>query len=476
MDLIRRQYSTITGVSGPLVFVEGIKRASFSEMCRITLPNGETRLGQILKLFEEHAVVQVLEGTSGIGIEKCVVSPLGEVARLGVSEDLLGRVFTGMGEPSDGLPPIIPEARLDINGYPMNPVSRDGPDEFIETGISAIDGLNTLVRGQKLPIFSSAGLPANDLVMQIVSLSRVPGAPGASGAPGTDGKAPGGNAGAKNDDFYIVLGAMGVTSREAYNFTEGLRQGGARERTVAFINLASEPAIERLFTPRLALTTAEYLAFEKGRHVLVILTDMTAYCDSLREIAGAREEIPGRRGYPGYMYTDLATLYERAGRIKGKSGSVTVVPVITMPDDDITHPIPDLTGYITEGQIVLERSFHRRHLFPPINVLPSLSRLMNRGIGEGKTLPGHRELADQLYASYARGCDVRRLVAIVGEEGLTTLDKSYLKFADSFENDFISQGEKRRTIAETLTLARELLTLLPAEELTRLGGPGKGKK
>lgn len=469
MDLIRREYSTITGVSGPLVFVEGIKRASFSEMCRITLPNGETRLGQILKLFEEHAVVQVLEGTSGIGIEKCVVSPLGEVARLGVSEDLLGRVFTGMGEPGDGLPPIVPEARLDINGYPMNPVSRDGPTEFIETGISAIDGLNTLVRGQKLPIFSSAGLPANELVMQIVSHSRVPGA-----NPETNDS--GDNAGANNGDFYIVLGAMGVTSREAFNFTEGLRQGGARERTVAFINLASEPAIERLFTPRLALTTAEYLAFEKGRHVLVILTDMTAYCDSLREIAGAREEIPGRRGYPGYMYTDLATLYERAGRIKGKSGSVTVVPVITMPDDDITHPIPDLTGYITEGQIVLERSFHRRHLFPPINVLPSLSRLMNRGIGEGKTLAGHRELADQLYASYARGCDVRRLVAIVGEEGLTTLDKSYLKFADSFENDFISQGDGRRTIAETLGLARELLTLLPEEELTRLGGPGKGKK
>ena len=447
MKLIKREYTTIKAVSGPLIFVEGLSHGSLSEICKVRLHNGEVRFGQILKLFKDHAVIQVLEGTSGIDIGGTVVTPMGEVAKVGLSSDVLGRVFNGMGEPIDGFSKIIPEERFDINGAPINPVSRDRPLDFIETGISDIDGLNTLVRGQKLPIFSCAGLPVNDLVMQIVNQARVKG----------------------DSEFYIVLGAMGITSREAHFFTEGLMQSGARERTVAYINTASDPAIERLLTPRIALTTAEYLAFKKGFHVLVILTDMTAYCESLREIGSAREEMPGRRGYPGYMYTDLATIYERAGRIKGRPGSVTVMPVITMPDDDITHPIPDLTGYITEGQIVLDRALHRKHLSPPINVLPSLSRLMNQGIGEGKTIDGHRQLSDQLYASYAKGCDIKRLVAIVGEEGLTALDKSYLKVAESFEERFIGQGGKGRTIEETLTLGRELLELLPEEELTRLG-------
>ncbi|MEE9613588.1 MAG: V-type ATP synthase subunit B [Thermodesulfobacteriota bacterium] len=450
MDLIRREYRTISDVSGPLIFVRGISRAGFAEMCEVKLPDGETRRGQILKIEGDLAVVQVLEGTSGIDADRSSVVPTGESAMVSLSTDIFGRVFNGLGEPIDGLPPIVPETRLDINGLPMNPTSREKPSEFIQTGISAIDGLNTLVRGQKLPIFSGAGLPANELALQITRQAKVAGEEGA-------------------EEFCVVFGAMGITSREAFFFREGLEEAGAMERTVSYINLASDPTVERLFTPRIALRAAEYLAFDKGYHVMVVLTDMTAYCEALREIGSAREEIPGRRGYPGYMYTDLAMLYERAGRLKGGGkGSVTIMPILTMPEDDITHPIPDLTGYITEGQIVLSRAMHRRGIYPPIDALPCLSRLMNLGIGEGKTREGHRGLADQLYASYARGCDTRRLVAIVGEEGLTELDRLYLKFADSFEGKFIGQGEEERGIEETLTLGREILSVLPATELTRL--------
>lgn len=446
MDLISRQYRTITGVSGPLVFVKGIKRGSFGEMCTVLMDGGETRTGQILKLEGDVAVVQVLEGSSGIDTDKTGIIPTGEVAKAGVSMDMLGRVFNGSGSPIDGLPDIIPEKYLDINGLPMNPVAREKPQSFIETGISVIDGLNTLVRGQKLPIFSSAGLPANELVLQILRQAR----------------------GAEREDFAVIFGAMGITSREAFFFREGIEETGAMARTVSFINLASDPTVERFFTPRIALTTAEYLAFEKGFQVMVVLTDMTAYCEALRELGSAREEIPGRRSYPGYMYTDLATIYERAGCIKGASGSITVMPILTMPEDDITHPIPDLTGYITEGQIVLSRDMHMKGIYPPIDALPCLSRLMNLGIGQGRTRDGHRQLADQLYASYAKGVQVRRLVSIVGEEGLTELDKLYLKFADEFEKRFIGQGEERRTIDETLDQGLELLKILPERELKRM--------
>ena len=446
MDLIAREYRTITAVAGPLIFVRGITRASFGEMCVVKMADGERRYGQILRLSGELSVIQVLEGTSDIDSQTSTVVPTGEVAKVGVSMDVLGRVFNGLGRPIDGLPEIIPEKYLDINGLPMNPVARDKPEDFIQTGISAIDGLNTLVRGQKLPIFSGAGLPANELAIQIVSQSTV-----ATGQP-----------------FCVVLGAIGITSREAFVFREALEESGTMERTVAFINLANEPTTERLFTPRIALTTAEYLAFEKGYHVMVVLTDMAAYCEALREIGSARDEIPGRRSYPGYMYTDLATLYERAGRLRDSGGSITILSILTMPEDDITHPIPDLTGYITEGQIVLSRTLHTKGIYPPIDVLPSLSRLMKLGIGEGKTRQGHRELADQLYASYARGCDLRRIMAVVGEEGLSELDRTYLAFADEFERRFIGQGDVNRTIEETLRIGYELLKMLPERELIRL--------
>jgi V/A-type H+-transporting ATPase subunit B len=446
MDLISREYRTITGVTGPLVFVEGIKRGSFGEMCIVKMDTKETRTGQILKLEGDKAVVQVLEGSSGIDRDKTSIIPTGEVAKVGVSMDMMGRIFNGSGSPIDALPEIIPEKYLDINGLPMNPVARQKPNHFIETGISVIDGLNTLVRGQKLPIFSSAGLPANELVLQVLRQAR----------------------GAEEEDFCVIFGAMGITSREAFFFREGIEETGAMSRTISFINLASDPTVERFFTPRIALTTAEYFAFEKGFQVMVVLTDMTAYCEALRELGSAREEIPGRRSYPGYMYTDLATLYERAGCIKGSQGSITIMPILTMPEDDITHPIPDLTGYITEGQIVLSRDMHMKGIYPPIDALPCLSRLMNIGIGKGRTREGHRELADQFYASYARGVHVRRLVAIVGEEGLTELDRTYLAFADEFEKRFIGQGEQRRTIDETLDLGLELLKMLPERELKRL--------
>ncbi|MCC6501579.1 MAG: V-type ATP synthase subunit B [Deltaproteobacteria bacterium] len=445
MDLIKREYRTISSISGPLVFVEKVTGASLGEMCSVVLGSGEKRTGQILQLMGTTAIVQVLQGTSGIDPEAARVFPTGEAARIGVSKDLFGRVMNGFGVPIDGLPPIIPDEYLDINGLPMNPASREKPDFFVQTGISAIDGLNTLVRGQKLPIFSGAGLPAKELALQIVRQAKV----------------------AETGDFAVILGAMGITSREGFFFRKSLQESGALERTIAFINEVSDPTIERLFTPRIALTVAEYLAFERGYHVMVILTDMTSYCESLREIGSAREEIPGRRSYPGYMYTDLATLYERAGRLKGKKGSVTLMPILTMPDDDITHPIPDLTGYITEGQIVLSRALHRKGIYPPIEVLPCLSRLMTLGIGKGKTREGHRAISDQLYSAYARGIDVRRLVTIVGEEGLSDLDRRYLEFADEFERKFVGQLDEDRSIDATLDLGLELLKSVPEGESVR---------
>ena len=445
IDLIKRQYRTISSVSGPLIFVEKLSGGSLGEMCVVELADGEKRTGQILQLMGTTAIVQVLQGTSGIDSDASSVLPTGETARIGVSKELFGRVLNGFGAPIDGLPPIIPDEYLDINGLPMNPASREKPDFFVQTGISAIDGLNTLVRGQKLPIFSGAGLPAKELALQIVRQAKV----------------------SEAADFAVILGAMGITSREDFFFRKSLQEAGALERTIAFINQVSDPTIERLFTPRIALTVAEYLAFEHDFHVLVVLTDMTSYCESLREIGSAREEIPGRRSYPGYMYTDLATLFERAGRLKGKKGSVTLMPILTMPDDDITHPIPDLTGYITEGQIVLSRALHRKGVYPPVDVLPCLSRLMGLGIGEGKTREGHRNISDQLYSAYARGIDVRRLVTIVGEEGLSDLDRRYLAFADEFERKFIGQGEADRSIDETLDLGLELLKSVPEGEAVR---------
>lgn len=445
IDLIRRRYRTISSISGPLIFVERLSGGSLGEMCVVELADGERRTGQILSLAGQTAVVQVLQGTAGIDSEGSSVLPTGETARTGVSMELFGRVMNGFGEPIDGLPPIVPDEYLDINGEPMNPAARAKPDFFVQTGISAIDGLNTLVRGQKLPIFSGAGLPAKELALQIVRQARV----------------------AEAADFAVILGAMGITSRESFFFRRSLQEAGALERTIAFVNQVGDPTIERLFTPRIALTVAEYLAFEKGFHVMVVLTDMTSYCESLREIGSARDEIPGRRSYPGYMYTDLATLYERAGRLKGKKGSVTLMPILTMPDDDITHPIPDLTGYITEGQIVLSRALHRKGVYPPIDVLPCLSRLMNLGIGEGRTRKEHRTISDQLYSAYARGIDVRRLVTIVGEEGLSELDRKYLAFSDEFERRFVGQQYEDRSIDETLDLGIELLKAVPEAQAVR---------
>ncbi|PKQ15830.1 MAG: V-type ATP synthase subunit B [Actinobacteria bacterium HGW-Actinobacteria-7] len=445
-QLLTTEYRTIDSVAGPLLFVSGVEGASYNEMVAVTLADGTKRTGQILEISQGAAVVQVFEGTSGIDVDRTSVRFLGEVARIGVSEEMLGRVLDGAGRPIDGRPPVREEVRLDINGSPINPFSREKPADFIETGISAIDLLNTLVRGQKLPVFSGSGLPANELTAQIVRQSRV-----------TTG-----------EQFAVVFGAMGITHREASYFMSQFESTGALERVVFFLNLADDPTVERLLTPRCALTVAEYLAYEKDMQVLVVLSDMTNYCEALREVSTAREEVPGRRGYPGYMYTDLSSLYERAGRIKGRVGSVTQIPILTMPDDDITHPIPDLTGYITEGQIVLSRHLHRRGVFPPIDVLPCLSRLMNLGIGEGKTREDHRAVANQLYAAYAQGRDLRRLVAIVGEEALSDIDRRYLRFADEFENRIVGQGDEGRTIEESLTIAWEMLAGLPPGELKRV--------
>ncbi len=443
-----RIYNTVSQVAGPLIVVEAVKNVGYNEVVEIRTPSGEERHGQVLEIGEDAAVVMVFEGTQGIDTSKTSVTFLGESLRLPVSTELVGRVFDGLGRPLDGGPEIVAEDRWDINGSPINPVAREYPEEFIQTGISAIDGMNTLVRGQKLPIFSASGLPHNDIAAQIARQSTVLG---------------------EEEKFAVVFAAMGITYEEASFFRRDFERTGAMERIVMFLNLADDPAIERIITPRMALTAAEYLAFEQGMHVLVVRTDMTNYCESVREISAAREEVPGRRGYPGYMYTDLAMTYERAGRIKGKKGSVTQIPILTMPDDDITHPIPDLTGYITEGQIVLSRALHNRGIYPPIDVLPSLSRLMKRGIGEGHTREDHSNVANQLYAAYGEGRDLRDLVAVVGEEALTPRDRKYLEFADKFENSFVNQGRyENRSIEETLTKAWEILSILPEEELKRI--------
>jgi V/A-type H+-transporting ATPase subunit B len=453
-SLLTKDYRTIRYVSGPLIFVSNVHGASFGEIVRITLKDGEERTGQVLDISEEHAVIQVYEGTRGIDTLDTNVRFIGEPARINVSIDMLGRVFSGVGKARDGGPDIIPEAVLDIAGTPINPSARDKPADFIQTGMSAIDGLNTLVRGQKLPIFSGSGLPANKLAAQIARQAKVRG---------------------EGERFAVVFVAMGITHKEASFFMQDFERTGALERVVFFMNLADDPTVERLAAPRCGLTVAEYLAFNHHLHVLVILTDMINYCEALREISTAREEVPGRRGYPGYMYTDLASVYERAGRLKGKAGSITQIPILTMPDDDITHPVPDLTGYITEGQIVLSRDLFRRGADPPVDALPCLSRLMNLGIGPGKTREDHRGVADQLYASYAYGRDLRRLVAIVGEEALTDLDKKYLKFADSFERQFITQGDEDRSIEKTLSIAWNLFSLLPEDELKRIKQEHIGK-
>ena len=449
-SLITKEYRTLTRIAGPLVFVERIRDVAFGEIVEITGPDGGARLGQVLEVDKRLGIVQVFAGTGGLDLARTRVRFTGDVARLGVSLSMLGRVLDGSGYPIDGGPPLIPETSLDINGLPINPSVRTHPSEFIQTGMSAIDGLNTLTRGQKLPIFSGAGLPANEIAAQIAAQARVV------------------SEGESEDAFAVVFAAIGITHREASFFMDQFRAGGAMDRTVLFINRADDPTIERLLTPRAALTAAEYLAFVHDRHVLVILTDMTNYCEALREIAAAREEVPGRRGYPGYMYSDLASVYERAGRIRGKIGSVTQLVILTMPDDDITHPIPDLTGYITEGQIVLSRDLHRKGHYPPIDVLPSLSRLMNAGIGEGKTRADHRAVADQLYALYAQARDLRRLVAIIGEAALSADDRRVLAFADRFEAEFIGQGMVNRSAEETLSLAWDLLAIMPAQMLKRI--------
>lgn len=446
-DLSTREYRSVSYVSGPLIFVENPRNVAFGETAIITLPSGEERSGQVLEVSRELAVVQVFEGTSGVDNLRTAVRFTGELPQINVSLDMLGRVFSGVGKPRDGKPDIMADETVDISGMPINPYSRDKPSDFIQTGMSTIDGLNTLVRGQKLPIFSGSGLPANKLAAQIARQAKVLGS---------------------QEQFAVIFTAMGITHKEASFFMKDFERTGALERVVFFLNLADDPTIERIATPRVALSVAEYLAYRHNLHVLVILTDMTNYCEALREISTAREEVPGRRGYPGYMYTDLASIYERAGRIKGKSGSITQLPILTMPDDDITHPVPDLTGYITEGQIVLSRDLFRRGIDPPVDVLPCLSRLMNLGIGVDKTRDDHRNVADQLYASYAYGRDLRRLVAIVGEEALTDLDRKYLKFADDFERKFISQGSEERSIHQTLEIGWELFASLPEEELKRV--------
>ena len=442
------EYTTISEIAGPLMIVKGIKNVAYNEVVKIKTSSGEERTGQVLEAFLDKVVVQVFEGTKGLDTKKTSARFIGETMKLGVSKDMLGRVFNGTGDPIDNAPPIIPDNRRDINGNPINPYSREYPREFIQTGISTIDGLNTLVRGQKLPIFSGSGLPHNNLAAQIARQAKVLG---------------------KKENFAVVFCAMGITFEEANLFIKDFENTGALERTTMFLNLADDPTIERIILPRMALTCAEYFAFDLDMHVLVILTDLTNYAEALREIAAAREEVPGRRGYPGYMYTDLATLYERAGRIKGKKGSITQIPILTMPDDDITHPIPDLTGYITEGQIVLERSLHKKGIYPPIAVLPCLSRLMDRGIGKDRTREDHAGVSNQLYAAYAEGCDLRDLVAIVGEDALSDRDRNFLNFAENFENKFVKQEDHEdRSIEKTLDIGWELFSILPKSELKKI--------
>ncbi len=444
----RAEYQNVKEVSGPLMVVEGISDVAFNEIARIKLPSGEERLGQVLEAESNRAVIQVFAGTRGLDTKDTSVQFTGEVMKFGVSEELLGRVFNGVGEPIDDSPDIIPDERRDINGDPINPSAREFPREFIQTGVSTIDTMFTLVRGQKLPIFSASGLPHNNVAAQIARQAKVLG---------------------EEEEFAVVFCAMGITSEEANFFINDFERTGALERAVLFLNLADDPAIERIIIPRMALTAAEYLAFEEDTQVLTILTDMTNYCEALREIAAAREEVPGRRGYPGYLYTDLASLYERAGRILQREGSITMIPILSMPDDDITHPIPDLTGYITEGQIVFSRELHRKGIRPPITPGGSLSRLMQQGIGEERTREDHSDVSNQLYAAYAEGQELRDLVAVVGEEALSERDNKYLKFADEFEERFIAQGEDEdRTIDGSLDLAWELLTIIPKRDLKRI--------
>ena len=449
-----KEYKTIKKIAGPLIFVEKTEPIGYADLVRIALSDGTIKSGQVLDTSDDLVVVQIFEGTSGIDKDSRVKF-LGDTIKLSVSEDMLGRILDGAGKPIDGGPEIIPEKKLDITGAAINPYSRGNPSDFIQTGISTIDAMNTLVRGQKLPLFSGSGLPHNLMALQIARQAKVLG---------------------KEEKFVVIFAAMGITNEEAQFFMKDFEQAGALNRSVVFLNLADDPAVERLITPRMALTAAEYLAFEKDMHVLVILTDMTNYCESLREIGAAREEIPGRRGYPGYMYTDLAMIYERAGMIKGKKGSITQIPILTMIGDDITHPIPDLTGYITEGQIVLSRELHRKGVYPPADVLPSLSRLMNLGIGPKRTREDHKQLSDQLYANYAEGRDLRGLVAIVGEEALSARDKRLLKFADKFEALFVRQGKNEdRTIFQTLDIGWSLLSDIPENELTRISPELKKK-
>jgi len=443
-----KQYTTVKELTGPLMLVEKVSGISYEELVEIELANGEKRRGRVLEVTSETALVQLFERATDLGIEGTQVKFLGKGIQLDVSEDLVGRVFDGWGRPRDGGAKIIPEKRLDISGSPINPESRAYPEEFIQTGISAIDGLNTLSRGQKLPIFSGAGLPHIQLAAQIVRQAKVLG---------------------KEEEFGIVFAAMGITFEEANFFISNFEASGAMEKTTLFLNLADDPVIERISTPRMALTCAEYLAFDREMHILVILIDMTNYAEALRELSAARREVPGRRGYPGYLYTDLASIYERAGRIKEKKGSITLIPILSMPDDDKTHPIPDLTGYITEGQIMLQRNLHQKGIYPPINVLPSLSRLMDEAIGEGKTREDHRELSNQLYACYAQGLEIRELALVMGEATLSEMDRKYLRFADEFERDFVSQGQNEdRPVEETLNIGWKLLKIIPTPELKRV--------
>ncbi|MBR2283962.1 MAG: V-type ATP synthase subunit B [Ruminococcus sp.] len=443
-----REYRTIQEAAGPLLLVKDVENVTYGELAEIRLRNGEKRRCRVLEIDGSNALVQLFENAAGINLKDSAVVFSGHQMELGVSEDMLGRVFDGLGRPVDDGPEIIPEMRLDVNGLPMNPVARKYPQEFIQTGVSAIDGLNTLVRGQKLPIFSASGLPHAQLAAQIARQAKVLG---------------------DNEQFAVVFAAMGITFEESEYFVRSFRETGALDRTVLFINLANDSAIERLATPKMALTAAEYLAFEKGMHVLVILTDITNYADALREVSAARKEVPGRRGYPGYMYTDLASLYERAGRQDGKDGSITMIPILTMPEDDKTHPIPDLTGYITEGQIILSRELYRKGVNPPVDVLPSLSRLKDKGIGKGKTRADHSDTMNQLFSAYARGKDAKELMVVLGEAALTPTDLIYAKFADEFERRYVSQGfENNRSIEETLSIGWELLRILPRSELRRI--------
>ena len=442
-----KEYRTIEEVAGPLMLVQGVSGDSYNEMGEIELADGSIRRCKVLEIDGSNALVQLFETATGINLSNSKVRFLGKSLELGVSEDMLGRVFDGMGRTIDDGPQILPEKRMDINGLPMNPAARQYPSEFIQTGVSSIDGLNTLVRGQKLPIFSASGLPHAQLAAQIARQAKVRG----------------------TDEPFAVFAAMGITFEEANFFQESFRQTGAIDRTVLFVNLANDPAVERISTPRMALTAAEYLAFEKDMHVLVIMTDITNYADALREVSAARKEVPGRRGYPGYMYTDLATMYERAGRLRGHKGSITMIPILSMPEDDKTHPIPDLTGYITEGQIILSRDLYRRGITPPVDVMPSLSRLKDKGIGADKTREDHAATMNQLFAAYARGKDAKELMVILGEAALTEMDLLYARFADEFESRYISQGyQTDRSIEETLDLGWDLLRLLPRSELKRI--------